>query len=369
MTLADTNADAAPLGPGDFGELFADLTDGPILAAVSGGPDSTAMMHALAYWAAQPGRPPILVATVDHGIRSESRAEAQAVAATARELGLRHQILTWGERKAGPVSQQQARRARYALLVACAHDHGAPILVTAHTLDDQAETLLIRMAAGSGLSGLAGMHRIVMRDRVRHVRPLLSIAKARLTATCRAHGWSFVEDPSNAASQYARARWRSLLPGLAAEGLDAARLTRLAGRLQRADVALDALAAEAYGRIRLPASDGRLELQGAEFSRQPAEIALRVLELALRDAAAAQAASSAPPPIRLERLEACLEALLQGFADGRRERRTLAGCQITLSRKGEIAIAPEPDRRRGRREVTEIAAGTPHSLGIAGMRA
>jgi tRNA(Ile)-lysidine synthase len=349
----------APLDAAAFDSLFADLAGcGPILAAVSGGPDSTALMHALARWAAMAGRPRLIAATVDHGARQDSRAEAEMVGTAARQVGLDHYLLTWSPRPAR-MSQDAARRARYRLLDECASTIGAGVLVTAHTLDDQAETVLMRAAAGSGLTGLGGMRPVVARGRLRHMRPFLGVTKARLVATCWAENWAFVEDPSNADPRFARARWRRLLPVLADEGLDPARLARLSDRLRRAEDALDRATATAFARLSRPCPGG-IELDGPGLAAEPEEIALRVLARALQQGNSA--------PIRLERLEACLAVLLAAQSTGRRARHTLAGRQITFRRDGCIEIVPEPARRRGGARVTEIAAGMPHSLGIDAAR-
>jgi tRNA(Ile)-lysidine synthase len=359
MSPARPDAEA-PLHAAAFERLFADLAGlDLVLVAVSGGPDSTALMHALARWRDAPGRPSIAVATVDHGLRAVSREEAESVGAAARELGLDHHLLTWSPHPAR-VSQDAARRARYRLLDGCAARMGADCLVTAHTLDDQAETVLMRAAAGSGLSGLGGMRPVVARNGLRHARPFLQVPKARLVATCRAEGWLYIEDPSNADPLYARVRWRGLMPDLEEQGLDAARLSRLARRLRRADEALDAIATAAFGRLGRPLPEGAVALDGRALAAEQDEIALRVLALTLRQ--------GNPAPIRLERLEACFAAISAALSAREALRRTLAGRQITVARDGQIRVAPEPPRRRGRAPVTEIAAAAPHSLGIDDAR-
>ncbi|WP_375459994.1 tRNA lysidine(34) synthetase TilS [uncultured Enterovirga sp.] len=333
------------------------LTAGPILAAISGGPDSTALLHGLAAWSRQTSaRPPVVAATVDHGLRVEGRAEAEAVASDAASLGLEHRILAWTGARRHPVSQDAARRARYRLLGECAAAVGAAALVTAHTLDDQAETLLIRMAAGSGLSGLGGMRAVTYRGGLAHHRPLLAIPKARLVATCRAGGWRFTDDASNHEARFARTRWRALVPELASEGLDAERLSRLAGRLRRADDALDALAGRIFSRTVVDRVPDGVVLDFARLADEPDEIKLRVLALALRDSGAA--------PNRLERLERCCESLLEAARAGRLARRTLAGRIVALDGTGTLRILPETARSIARASpVTLPAAGTPHSLG------
>lgn len=313
-----------------------------VLLAVSGGPDSIALMHLFARWQPDLPRPRILVATVDHGLRSESADEAVFVAREAAALGFPHKILVWTGPKPETGLQEVAREARYRLLVQHAREQGATHLATAHTLDDQAETVLMRMARGSGLSGLAGMRRERDCDGIRHVRPLLDIPKQDLLALCESEGWRFVTDPSNTNERFARVRWRKLIPSLAAEGLTAERLFRLAERIARADEALEAKAADAFCRAE-PVFDGKaLDLKAAFLADEPNEIALRVLMKALSKTGIGLEAS------RLNRLEACLERLQAALAEGEGLRLTIAGALIRLDRAGTLSIRPEPPRRRGR---------------------
>jgi tRNA(Ile)-lysidine synthase len=283
----------------------------------------------------------VTAATVDHGLRPESAAEAALVAGAAGRLGIPHRTLRWTGPKPGTGLQEAARDARYALLVGLAQEIGASHLLTAHTLDDQAETVLIRLAHGSGLAGLAGMRRTTGRDGIVHLRPLLETRKGTLVDLCRSQGWSFVEDPSNDDDRFTRARWRKLMPLLEAEGLSAERLGRLAARAARTEDALDGAAREIL-RQASSADDGGTCLRAEVLLREPFEIALRVLAGALgphRDSA---------PHLRLQRLEAGLEKMRAALRDGRALTLTLGGGVIRLSRTGELRIEAEPTRRRGR---------------------
>lgn len=342
----------------EFEDAFTDLAGATlVLVAVSGGPDSTALMHALALWSARRGGPKLSVATVDHGLREGSRREADDVGRAASRLGLNHLVLPWtGKRRQRP-SQEAARQARYDLLVGHADRLGATHLATAHTLDDQAETLLIRMAAGSGVSGLAGMRKEIRRGSLRHARPFLAFPKARLVATCRGRGWDFVEDPSNLDTTFARARWRRVLPLLAKEGLDAGRLARLAERVARAEAALDAIASQAFDQL-ATIGDGRAVLPFRLLLAEPSEIALRVLALALGRVA------PPGPALRLERLEACFTALCDAHERGATIRRTLAGRVLELGPRGSLTIESEGVRRRGR-AVPVTAMETEEALHLA----
>lgn len=332
-----------PLSDDGLERLFDSLIQASgIVIAVSGGPDSMALMQCLARWTSRHPRPPLFAATVDHGLRPEAADEAAFVAREAAALGLPHRTLPWLGEKPRTGIQEAAREARYRLLVHYAREVGASHLVTAHTLDDQAETVMMRLARGSGLAGLSGMRRETDRQGIRHVRPLLDLPKSVLLDRCRSRDWPFLVDPSNANELYARVRWRRLMPLLAKEGLTAERLARLAGRAALADEALDAKAREALERAEPVAEGGMLSFRAAVLADEPFEIALRVLELALGGEGLGLESR------RLHRLEACTERLREAVGRGEALRLTLAGALVRLERSGRVSLGPEPSRRRGR---------------------
>ncbi|WP_414471962.1 tRNA lysidine(34) synthetase TilS [Microvirga sp. M2] len=344
-----------PLPIDDPELLFSNLSHATgILAAVSGGPDSVAMMHLLARWGSE-RRPPVLIATVDHGLRPAAAEEAAFVGREAAGLGFPHRTLVWTGEKPRTGLQEEAREARYRLLVRQAREAGASHLVTAHTLDDQAETILMRLAGGSGLKGLKGMRRERDLDGIVHARPLLDHPKASLLDLCRRNGWRFVTDPSNADERFARVRWRKLLPLLAAEGLTADRLALLARRAGRADEALDAKARQALEAAdpvagkggegteeaeRTEGTEGTLSFRAACLAEEPFEIGLRILELSLSRIGLENS--------RLQRLETCLERLRAAIPAGKGLRITIAGALLRLDRTGRVSLRPEPPRSRGR---------------------
>lgn len=194
--------------------------------AVSGGRDSMGLL-ALAREAAKlPDAPRFSVLTVDHGLRPEAAAEARKVADMCAELGLPHHILTADEKLGGTDIQQQARHMRYRLMAAFCRAHKAP-LVTAHHLSDQAETVAMRLARGSGVDGLAGMAEKQWLDtaagRLLVLRPLL---EARPDAI---HGdLPFIDDPSNDDTRFERVRWRKHMPVMCEAGLTPHALAALA---------------------------------------------------------------------------------------------------------------------------------------------
>jgi tRNA(Ile)-lysidine synthase len=299
-------------------------------------------MHLLALWRPDRRRPLCLVATVDHALRPESAGEAAFVARQAAKLGLPHRTLVWTGDKPKTGVQEAAREARYDLLVQAAREAGSSHLVTAHTLDDQAETVLMRLSRGSGLPGLAGMRRERDRQGIRHARPLLDVPKSTLLDLCREQGWPFINDPSNANERFARVRWRRIMPLLAAEGLTAERLARLSERAAQADEALDMKAREALDRAESRHENGSLAFEAGILAREPFEIALRMLVLALTRIGLSLENS------RLQRLEACTGRLRGAVGEGEGLRLTVAGALVRLDPSGWVTIGPEPPRHRGR---------------------
>jgi tRNA(Ile)-lysidine synthase len=346
-------AEAAPVSLAEADALFADLVPARALVlAVSGGPDSTALLILAARWHANLKRgPKLLAVTVDHGLRPESAREARAAKRLAVRLGVRHRTLRWRGRKPATGVQEAARAARYRLLTAAARAVGARHILVAHTLDDQAETVLIRLFHGSGLSGLAAMARESPLNGLTLLRPLLEIPKARLMATLAAVGTPFVDDPSNCDPRFLRVRVRALMPIIAAEGLTSERLARLAGRLRRADAAIEAAVDHAATTVSVDRGAGRIAFDAAGFASLPEEVALRLLGRAV-DRIGIEG------PVELGKLEALLEGLLEGYlaarsgtdAAPRRVRRTLAGALITLA-GGIVQIEPAPPRRAKVRKV------------------
>ena len=171
--------DQSPISVQQAKDLFADWKAAPALVlAVSGGPDSLALMWLAARWRRALTRGPRLIAvTVDHGLRPEAAREARDVKHLARTLDLPHRTMRWNGAKPKTGLPAAARTARYRLLVQAARANGATHILTAHTRDDQAETLLMRMLRGSGIAGLAAMARETEREGLMLARPLLDISK------------------------------------------------------------------------------------------------------------------------------------------------------------------------------------------------
>jgi tRNA(Ile)-lysidine synthase len=334
-----------PIGDDELGALFHGLESLPgLVIAVSGGPDSTALLVLAARWAKRlkSKAPKLLAATVDHGLRRQAAAEAASVRRLARRLSVAHQTLRWRGKKPESGLQEAARAARYRLLAQAAGRAGYAHILTAHTLDDQAETVLFRLARGSGLAGLSAMTSPTPlptdeSQKMLLVRPFLNIAKSRLVATLQAAGIAYSEDPSNSDPRFTRARLRGLIPALGREGLDARALSRLAARMRRADSAIEFAVAAAQAAL-APApwpQRGPVVFEFGRFADLPAEVGLRLLGRAI-------AHTGSEGPVELGKLEVLYEAVRK--AAPHRVRRTLAGALVTVA-SGRLTVERAPARR------------------------
>lgn len=316
----------APLGPFETAPRLA--------VAASGGADSMALALLMTEWARERGGDAIAL-TVDHRLRPGSTAEARQVHRWFAARGITHRILTWDGERPGADLQAAARAARYRLLAGWCGRRGVLHLALAHHRDDQAETLLLRLARGSGLDGLAAMAPIqdgggVAANGPRLLRPLLGLSKAMLEDYLRAAGQGWIEDPSNASDAFARVRLRRLAPALAAEGLTPARLAATAARLARARAALDDMVAALAAETLALYPTGHAVLALDRWPAAAPEAGLRCLAHALMTVGGG---AYTPRLERLERLYDWLRAPGMGLPRGAR---TLAGCRV--ERRGETAL-------------------------------
>ncbi len=212
----------------EVGHLFHDLNDVPCIAvAVSGGSDSMALLRLLAAWRGQG----LVALTVDHGLRGGSRAEAEQVGRWCAALDIPHTLLTWDGAKPATGIQAKARSARYDLMTDWCRAHGAGALLTAHTLNDQAETVVMRKRRTSSAASLAGIWPETEWRGVRVLRPLLGVTRCALRAHLKSIGQGWLDDPSNVNTDFERVRIRRSLrqrdiAALGAEALAAQAETR-----------------------------------------------------------------------------------------------------------------------------------------------
>ena len=310
-----------------LGALPDGLLGAPIGLAVSGGSDSLALLVLAHRWAAEQGR--VLHAmTVDHGLRREARAEAEAVGDLCQTLGIGHEIL----RLEGAAPRQSAlRRGRHGALARTIRDRSGHLLLTGHTADDQAETFLMRARQGSGWYGLAGMRALSLSpvwpegQGVFIARPLLGMRREALRDFLRGEGLGWADDPSNDNRAFERVRMRGLL---------CPKVSRSVPVLSLVDRFLTLRMVEDGAIWRWMTANVRVEAAGvyvASFAGLPAERAARALGMLLQIAAGRDTAPRGDSLLRLaERLVS--EKDFRGA--------TLGGCRIVL-RRGRYLLSPE----------------------------
>ncbi len=313
--------------------------------AVSGGVDSMALLLAAQCWRAAGNVAhadfPIIVATVDHGLRPGSDEEARWVGLEAAKAGFEHHVLQWRGDKPRTRVQEAARAARYDLLLDLAQHLSLPqpvSIVLAHHLDDQAETFLMRLARGSGVDGLAAMaeRRSIGRGglRVQLARPLLHVGKERLQTTLLARGLAWLDDPSNENPEFERVRLRWHLARLAAAGVGAEQIGLAAGRLARAREALEQATAALAERVVDVNRGAMAVIDVAAFLVAPEELRVRLLQRIV-----GQFGGQQSEPVRLAQIETLAGRLSQTNMAA-----TLGGCRIARD-GGAIRVLREPGRK------------------------
>lgn len=312
------------IGP-DIAACLPGGSPGTLGVAVSGGSDSTALLVLLAEWGKSAGVA-ISAVTVDHDLRPGSADEARDVAALAERLGVPHAILTWRDHASGGNLQDHARRARYRLIAGWAGRSGIKAVALGHTMDDQAETLLMRLERGSGVDGLAAMARRNVHDGIVWLRPLLTYRRSALRAVLVGRGIRWAEDPSNDDERFSRVRIRHAIETL---GLSVDGLAETAERMATARAHLELATQQAARSLANVNSVGSVRFERTAFQALSCEIRLRLLAHAIR-----WVTTSRYRP----RLAALKHALAAVEAGGRA---TLAGCIIDGRRQANILVGRE----------------------------
>lgn len=335
-----------PLTSAEFERLmtpFGPFEASPDIAvAVSGGRDSLALALLARAWAAERGGC-MLGLIVDHGLRSGSAAEAEATLHILATHGARGMVLHWSGAKPASGVQEAARAARYRLLLGECRRRGILHLLVAHHADDQDETVTMRMGRRSGADGLAGMSALVEHAEARVLRPLLAVPRSRLTATLRASGVPWFDDPSNADSRFERARLR------AAGELPIAVRRQAAGRAAARHDRERALANVAAEVLEI-AADGAVAMDRTAFLELSpdgqAGLVSRIVQ---------SVGGRAHPPRRdrLQRALARLGAPVARGKSGREQDFTFSACRMTLrrapeSRRLQWIVVAEHGRKEGR---------------------
>lgn len=243
--------------------------------AVSGGGDSIALLHILSR-CFEPGRVALFAVTVDHGLRPEAAQEALSVQTFSTSLLVPHTTLRWQTPDPSGNLQERAREARYRLISTWAKTQDIAVLAVGHTADDQAETVLMRLARSSGVDGLAAMPLNRTLFGMTLIRPLLGLTRQELRDYLNAHGIDWVEDPSNQDTSFERVRIREALTHLAPLGLTPQALSDVARNMTRAREALDWYSFLAARDIAV-VDGGDVLFDLRQFRALPEEIARRLL--------------------------------------------------------------------------------------------
>lgn len=285
--------------------------------AVSGGSDSLGLLVLLADWAGHDG-PDIHAVTVDHGLRAEAAAEAETVARICADMGVPHDIVRWQGWDGTGNLPDQARRARYALISDWAAGHGITQVAVGHTMDDQAETFLMRLGREAGVDGLAAMAPRWRQGEVEFCRPVLRVSRGELRSVLRARGIAWIDDPTNEDMAYDRTRARRALEALSGLGITPRVLSNVSQHMADVRETL-------YWYVFLAARDlvrfqsGDIVIERKGFRTLQREIARRLVQEALKWVGGAEY------PPRGRALELLMESIRGGTG------MTLHGCLITIT--------------------------------------
>lgn len=292
--------------------------------AVSGGPDSMALSHALVR--SYPDKTFHLLG-VDHGLRAESLDEVEAVEQFfSKDKNVTHKILQWQGDKPTSAVMEEARKARYDLMIDYCNQNNIQTLFIGHHQDDQAETFLIRLSKGSGLDGLSAMRSLTKNKDIYLARPFLYITKNDIIAYCQQNKIEYSADPSNENSNYLRPRLRQSKEILEKEGLSSKRLSLTAKRLSRAQEALNFYTDQLKDAALIEVDDQQATLDFTALQAAPYEVSLRVVQNLI-----GSYRQGYDYQVRMEKLEDLFESLITDPKEFKP--RTLGGCQFSLKDK------------------------------------
>ncbi|MBV1869182.1 MAG: tRNA lysidine(34) synthetase TilS [Marinosulfonomonas sp.] len=299
---------------------FLDEQVGRVGVAVSGGSDSLALLHLLAEWSKSTDRT-LFAVTVDHGLRPEAAEEALAVAQFCAKLGVSHTTLAWTDWDGAGNLQDQARRARYGLMADWARTNDIPVVALGHTLDDQAETFLMRLAREAGVDGLAAMRVSRASQGITWQRPMLQVRRQRLRDYLDAKDVVWVDDPSNADANYNRVKARNVLGALAPLGITAQTLGAVTSHLGDVRLFLEQQTELAARQVAV-SERGDVVFDTVRFAALPDDVQRRLLVHAVKWVSSAE---YGPRGRALSDFRAAI---------GERRDVTLHGCRLLVQKAG-----------------------------------
>ena len=300
--------------------------------AVSGGSDSMAMLLLASKWAKH-HQVCLYVLTVDHGLRDCSAEEASIVKQCCKNLGLSHHTLIWQEKKPSANIQAKAREARYRLMADWCREHNIACLLTAHTIQDQAETVLMHVMRGSGVYGLSAIAAHSSHFGINILRPLLEVSREALQTYLKEQEQQWVEDSSNADPKYMRSRLRQFLALSDEPERLIQRLSDTAAHMQRARDAIDAMVGHVKEEQVVLSEQAMASIPLAAFQTLPLEVGYRVLASLLMDIS-----GNIYVP-RFEKLQQLYQQVVSCEPAGGTW--TLSGCCIIVEGQGQLHILRE----------------------------
>ncbi len=297
--------------------------------ALSGGGDSTALLLLLVDWSRRRNRR-ISAVTIDHGLRPAARLEAEAAAELCRSVGVGHETLKWKGYSGAGNLQNAARRARHALIARWAEAQEIATVALGHTMDDQAETVLMRLLRGSGVDGLSAMADRRALSGIEWIRPLLGFERDELRDFLIGNGVNWSDDPSNEDKRFDRVKTRNIMKTLGELGLTREGLVKTAANMRSARRVLEVEAQKAARAIARVTRAGEVELDKRGYAGLMPETRFRVMSHSLQWVACA--------PYRAR--QSAVYEVIAAIKDKRKT--TLAGCLVVPERAGIIRIGREP---------------------------
>ncbi len=295
-----------------------------IAVAVSGGADSMCLVALL-----HKRYKNLTALIVDHGLRKESSKEAALVRSRLEKMRINAQILKWVGDKPKSNIHEHARKARYKLLTDYCQQHKIKSLFFAHTKNDQAETVLLRIYRGTGIDGLVAMQEKSIKNNINIFRPLLDVTRPEIEAYLKEHKIKWVDDPSNFDTKYERVKIRNLINSLKDKSTWIDRLNLLANNSKRSSDYIKAVVRKKFAKIVRIHDLGFIDIKHEDLSKLHEEIALKLL---VKIFSYFNGSKHQP---RLRSLSTCLESLLN------KKDMTLAGVEIK-NIKGMICFIREP---------------------------